>query len=419
MREYFRQTVQSAIIIWITLTIDILVTSILYLSLKSTGIPENINLVITILLIVTSLISISLFPRYLFNRAKANEIFQQKPSVQDPITKDQLQEILDELRASKYELQDKINTIEELRKYVELMEIVTKSVGDTNNALLYLILGNQLVEQKKIVEACKAYEKVKAWQPKDPQVNYILGRAYRNIGYYDQAITCLTISVESDPSFAQAHFELGIAYRDRANKLYSAPDDEMRRDEEYEKAIDQVKLALRLQPNDEDILSTLGSISRQAKDYKRALMYYKQVSNVDPNSSYAVGNIAILTWHEGIRASSLEAFRHTEELATKRIDSGISDEPFWDYYDRATARLVLGNKDAALSDYRTAIHLTHNLEPLRAVLDNIKFLKEVEDKYPLDGLDEALKLLMEVSFNAEEGIAGSYRSQYISDAEPN
>jgi tetratricopeptide (TPR) repeat protein len=299
------------------------------------------------------------------------------------------------------EMQDRINSMGELRKYVELQESVTKSVEDTNKALLYLILGNQLVEQKKIAEAIEAYEKVKALRPEDPQVNYILGRTYRGISSYDQAITCLTASVEADPSFAQAHVELGIAYRNRADKLYAAPADEMKREDEYEKAIEHIKQAAKLQPKDEEILGTMGGVYRRAKNYRRALMYYTQVRDINSDSSYAIGNIAILAWHEGNMATSLEAFKHTEELATKHIDSGISYEPFWDYYDRGMARLVLGRKKAALSDYRTAIDLTRSPEHFKSVVDGLQFFKEVEDKYPIDGLNEVLNMVMDASIDAE------------------
>ena len=173
----------------------------------------------------------------------------------------------EEISKLQAELFDKINALGELRKYVELQEEVTKSVEDTNKALLYLILGNQLVEHKKVAEAIEAYERVKLLRPEDPSVNYILGRTYRGISSYDQAIACLTTSVQTDPSFAPAHYELGLAYRNRADKLYSASDDEMKWDEEYEKAI-------KLQPANEDALGALGSIYRRGKDYRRALMYY-------------------------------------------------------------------------------------------------------------------------------------------------
>jgi tetratricopeptide (TPR) repeat protein len=302
------------------------------------------------------------------------------------------------------EMQDKINAVGELREYVELQEAVTKSVDDTNKALLYLILGNQLVEQKKIAEAIDAYEKVKTLRPEDPQVNYILGRTYRGISSYDQAIKCLETSVEKDPSFAPAHYELGLAYRSRADKIYKDPMDEFKHEEEYDKAIEQMKLAITLQPDSEDALGSLGGIYRRAKDYRHALVYYKRALVVKHDSSYASGNVAILSWHEGDIPTALEAFKRTEEIASKRIDAG-SYEPYWDYYDRAIARLVLGYKIAALADYRTAVELTRSPEHFRTVLDSsLLFLKEVENKYPIDGLREAIEMVMEATAEAEERV---------------
>ncbi len=299
------------------------------------------------------------------------------------------------------EMQEKINAIGELRVYVELQESVTKSVKDTNRALLYLILGNQLVEQKKVAAAIDAYEKVKALQPRDPQVNYILGRTYRGISSYDQAISCLETAVIEEPDFAPAHLELGMAYRNRADKLYQVLQDELRHEEEYDRAIEQMKLAIRLQPNDWEALGALAGLYRRAKDYRHALIYYKRVCEVQPDSSYALGNIAILAWHEGDRQTALETFRFTEELATRRIEAASSYDPYWDYYDRGMARLVLGSKNAALADYRAAIGLTRSPEHFKSVLDGLKFFKEVEDRYPINGLDEVIEMVRLESNEAE------------------
>ena len=306
------------------------------------------------------------------------------------------------------EMQNKIDAVGELREYVELQQAVTKSVEDTNKALLYLILGNQLVEQKKIAEAIEAYEKVKAWRPEDAQVNYIIGRTYRGINSYDQAITCLETSIEADSSFARAHYELGLAYRSRADKLYKDPKDEFKHEEEYDKAIEQMKLAIKQQHNFEEAIGSLGGTYRRAKDYRHALIYYKRVLEVTFDSSYALGNVAVLSWHEGDISTALEAFKRTEEIASKHIDAG-SYEPYWDYYDRGMARLVLGNKIAALADYRTAVELTRNPEHFRTVLDaSLLFLKEVEDKYPIDGLDEAVEMVMKATVEAEERVVAKH-----------
>jgi tetratricopeptide (TPR) repeat protein len=318
---------------------------------------------------------------------------------------DEKRKVIEDLQT---DMQDKITAMGELRKYVELQESVTKSVEDTNRALLYLVLGNQLVEQKKIADAIVAYEKVKALRPEDPQVNYILGRTYRGISSFDQAITCLTISVEVDPSFASAHYELGLAYRQRADKVYADPKDEFRHEEEYDKAIEQMKLAIKLQPDSEDALGSLGGIYRRAKDYRHALVYYKRAFEVNLDSSYASGNVAVLSWHEGDIPAAREAFKRTEEIASRRIDAG-SYEPYWDYYDRGMARLVLGRKVAALADYRTAVELTRSPEHFRTVLDSsLLFLKEVEDRYPIDGLNEVVEIVRRATIEAEERVVAKH-----------
>lgn len=297
------------------------------------------------------------------------------------------------------ETEERLKAIGDLQTFVELQKSVTKSIEDTNKALLYLILGNQLVEQNKVSEAIETYEKVKALQPHDPLVNYALGRTYSAIESFDKAIECLEISVANDSGFAQAHFELGLAYRRRADKRYS--NNQKMYDDEYDKAIEQIKIAVKLLPTDEEIVASLGGTYRRAKDYRNALRYYNQSLAINPNSSYAMGNVAILAWHEGDLATARDTFKRTKELATKRITARTSYEPYWDYYDRGMAELVLGQKEEAMNDYRLAISLTRNSEHFKTVIDYLKFLEEVEDRYPIDGLEEALLLVGKAKADAD------------------
>ncbi len=102
---------------------------------------------------------------------------------------------------------------------------------------------------------------------------------------------------------------------------------------------------------------------------------------------------------------ALKAYRRTEELANKRIATKISYGPFWDYYDRAMAKLVLGPKDEALDDYRLAAKLTFNPENFKSVLDGFSFLKGVEDKYPIVGLNDAITIVEAGKAQAESNIA--------------
>ena len=69
------------------------------------------------------------------------------------------------------------------------------------------------------------------------------------------------------------------------------------------------------------------------------------------------------------------------------------------------ANLVLGLKEEALNDYRSAAKLTFNPEHFKSVLTGLYFLKEVEDKYPIDGLNEALAIVEFAKTEAENRIA--------------
>ena len=293
----------------------------------------------------------------------------------------------------------------QLQKFAQVQDTTIKNIDDASRALSYLAMGNQLLEQKKIQAAIQAFQKAKQLRLKDVQVNYILGQIYRKIGSYDEAIDCLETAIASEKEFALAHFELGIAYRSQADKLYDDPALKQQHDQEYGKAIEHLNEATRLLPGDEEIIATLGGTYRRYGKYQDALKCYNRALELNPDSSYALGNVALLSWHEGKLDEARSAYRRTEEIATKRIDAKVSYEPFWDYYDRAMAKLVVGRKDEALEDYRLAAKLTFNPAHFKSVLTGIYFLKEVEDTYPIDGLNEALSIIDFARTEAENRIA--------------
>jgi tetratricopeptide (TPR) repeat protein len=294
---------------------------------------------------------------------------------------------------------------DKLQKFAQVQDETIKNIDDASRALLYLVIGNRLLERKKISAAIEEFQKAKRLQPDDAQVNYILGEIYRKIGSYDEAIDCLKTAIAAEKEFALAHFELGMAYRSQADKLYADPALKQQHDKEYDKAIEHLKEATRLLPDDEENIATLGGTFRRYGKYQDALDCYNRALRLNPDSSYALGNVALLSWHEGKLDDSVKAYRRTEELANKRIATKISYEPFWDYYDRAMAKLVLGPKDEALDDYRLAAKLTFNPENFKSVLDGLIFLKEVEDQYPIVGLNDAIMIVESAKAEAESRIA--------------
>src|ERR1700730_16109107 len=94
-------------------------------------------------------------------------------------------------------------------------EIAVKktAIDNTITALVYLGLGDRLFNQDRKEEAVEIYRKVGSLLPGDAQINNMLGRIYSGSGYYEDAIKSIEAALASDPNLAEAHFELGLAYR--------------------------------------------------------------------------------------------------------------------------------------------------------------------------------------------------------------
>jgi len=276
--------------------------------------------------------------------------------------------------------------VEELREeLIQLSESVRQEFADTKEALVLLDVGNQQFRDGKIEEAIAIYERVRSRQPNDAAINYALGRAYSNVGRYDDAITALQRAVNARPDFVEAHMELGLAHRRRAEQQPSAED----RAVEYRLAEHYLNRAIELRPAYEDALSTLGGLYRREERYPEALQAYQRAAMVDPYSSYALGNVANLSWYLGHERARYY-FERVAELAQQRISDG-HEQVFWPLHDLALAQLVLGRREEAMKTFEEAIAKTPHAENAKSVLSPLLLLKRA--KKPIEGLDTFIERL--------------------------
>lgn len=296
------------------------------------------------------------------------------------------------------EMEEKKQAIGDLDKtvldFVTLQKTITQRFENTNKALAYLVLGNQLLEQKKNDEAIDVYERARTLLPDDEQINYIMGRIYSGIGHYDEALTLFEAAIRVNPDFAEAEMELGLAYRRRGEQQQGHDAEELSqedyRQKDYRQAILHLKRAVELRKNYADALATLGGLYRRIQDYGMALEYYREAAQADPESSYALGNVASLEWYEGQQAVALENFRTVEQLAERRI-AKPSMEFYWDYYDLALAQLAQGKESEAWRNYETAVKLTPSVASFEGVLNNLFLLQKSQASIP--GLEKVIELL--------------------------
>lgn len=181
------------------------------------------------------------------------------------------------------------------------------------------------------------------------------GRGYLLEGRYSEAVTELTTAVSLDPKLTEAHNLLGVAYDkkgfgdrakesfERAVKLEEDADTlnnlgfSLYQNGNYRAAIDRLKRAAKLAPNDERILNNLGlaycrlgKIEEAHKAFTRAtgplngnlnmakmlerfareddaIRYYEAARQIDPNNTIALRRLADLYQRLGRAVESEDA----------------------------------------------------------------------------------------------------------------
>jgi len=100
---------------------------------------------------------------------------------------------------------------------------------------------------------------------------FTYGAAFSQAGYYDQAIQEFNLALETDPDYAEAHYNLGTLY------LKQGKADEARR---------HLERALELRHEYPDALNNLGLLAVQAGDSAQAIRFFQQA--IDQRADYAL-----------------------------------------------------------------------------------------------------------------------------------
>ena len=309
------------------------------------------------------------------------------------------------------------NLNKELKGKLAGVERQESEILETRRALVYLNLGDRLMGQKEYDQAFKIYKKVETLLPADVEINYILGRIYASMKYYEDAVKALSMAISLDPKFVEAYVELGLAYRRRGD-THTGQGAEALRQADYEEAKKTLLKALVHRGDNEEALRILGGLYRRmgkiedaaghqgkaVEYYTQALEYYKQAVNVDHNSSYALNNVASLLWYLDQLREARKYFRRTEAIAEGRIEAAHTPDTLWDYYDLSLAQLVLAseNKDAAkkqeaMKNFAIAIQLSSSVQ-FDSALDNLNLLQKARE--PIAGLDDMVGQLKHAQANA-------------------
>lgn len=127
-----------------------------------------------------------------------------------------------------------------MRRYLIICFVLMAATAFAQQKVSHVIAGNKLYREKKFDKALPEYLKAKETNAADPVVNYNLGNAYFRNVKFDEAARSFDNSINTSPDSAlkqNGFYNKGVALS-KQNKL--------------EESIEAYKMAVRLNPADED-----------------------------------------------------------------------------------------------------------------------------------------------------------------------
>jgi protein O-mannosyl-transferase len=173
-----------------------------------------------------------------------------------------------------------------------------------NNPRALSNFGTFLVEENKINEANKLYERALQLAPNyaGAQSNY--GEALRRQGRIEEAIQHLTTALGIEPKSADAHNNLGMAYRSQ---------------QRIDEAKEQFQLALECNPYNAEAYNNLGLCLGDKGKTDEEIAQYLKALQLNPNLRDARRNLAITYDQQGRTADSIEQFRILLQLEPNNL----------------------------------------------------------------------------------------------------
>ena len=239
--------------------------------------------------------------------------------------------------------------------------------------IVLLLLGILTWQQTAVYhDLITLYTTTLALNPGCWMAHYNLGIALRDRGETDQAITHYRQAIALRPSYAEAHYNLGRLLADKG---------------EFNDAVDQYQVALTVNPDDAEAHNNLGATFVQQGRIDDAIAHYQKALAIQPDYAEASCNLADALLSEAdidgaiIHYLTCVAALPNQpdaqyNLASALLRTGRIDEAIVHYEkvlellpENANARVNLGS--AFLAKDRVVDAITEYKEALRLAPDNV------------------------------------------------
>jgi tetratricopeptide (TPR) repeat protein len=248
-------------------------------------------------------------------------------------------------------------------------------------ALYYFYKGKILYAMNRTLEASKSYEQAIALDPKyeeaqmrlaelyflakeheksvnllntviannpqNPDAQFFKAMNQKETGDTSRAVASFQKALDLDPSYYDAAMQLGLLFANKKDRL----------------ALEYFNAALRLQPKSEEVYFARAYFYQLQKEYKKALMDYRKVIDLNPSSFTAYYNVGVINF---------DAVKMDEALRSFDICVRMNPEYLPAYYMRGLVYEYKGDKEQARINYQFVVEANPDYALAKEALKRVK-----------------------------------------------
>lgn len=217
-----------------------------------------------------------------------------------------------------------LNSLERIEEAKTLLVELVKAYPDDMRT--YYTLGNLLRGNKEYAEAVdyytKAIERLGATEKSQWSVYYARGVCYERIKAWPKAEADLRKALELDPNQELTLNYLGYSWVDQSLNL--------------KEAMDLIRRAVQLRPNDGYFVDSLGWAYYRQKDFEQAVKQLERAVELKPDDPVINDHLGDAYWHVGRQLEAKFQWKQALDLKPepdeeanikKKLEAGLIEEP--------------------------------------------------------------------------------------------
>lgn len=309
----------------------------------------------------------------------------------------ELEKLTAELRSVTQSSQQKID---ELTSSIGERLDMARNQAETSFKVLSLqLMAEQQVRARNYESAVMMLRDAHDIEPENQSTNYLLGYLFIAQRKFEGALKYLENVLQAAPNFAPALAAMGLAQR----RLADQEDDPDKRNRYWAESEVNLSKALEAEPamldgDGESYYGTLGGLYRRQNRHDDAIRAYEKAVKVTPNSSYPIGNLAILYKYSGRDEDALEMSVRAQKIVNEIIEDRPGDH--WARLDLAQSLLIQHKINEALEQYKEILQRKTPISALKTAQSTLKFLEKAQ--HPIPDLERVLTLLDEAIEREQE-----------------